>query len=330
MASDAGTALSLSICITTRNRAAFLRQTLASIFSQAIDRLEVVIVDGASTDDTGDVVREYQEKFQQIRYFRKEKNSGVDRDYNATIEEARGEYCWFMSDDDLLKPGAVRTILDETSKNYSLMIVNAEDWNSDFTERIHKRRLPVEHNRVYAPSERERLFIDTAHHLSFIPALVIRRDIWMSREREKYFGSWFVHVGVVFQTPLPSDAILIAAPLVAIRNENISWGGRMFEIWMIRWPELIWSFPDISDSSKEKICPDRPTRDWRALLAYRAKGAYSLKEYKQHILPHTADIRLRILPALVSVIPPSFINMLSLIYRGKTSQGGSPIWKPRS
>lgn len=307
----------LSICITTRNRADFLRQTMASILPQVSSRVEVVIVDGASTDHTRQVVLEYQGKFPCLRYFRMETNSGVDRDYNATVEAARGEYCWFMSDDDLFKPGAIRTILDETSKNYSVMIVNAEDWNSDFSERIHERRLPVDHNRVYAPSERERLFIDTAHHLSFIPALVIRRDIWMSREREKYFGSWFAHIGVVFQTPLPSDAILIAAPLVAIRNENISWGGRMFEIWMIRWPDLIWSFPNISDSSKEKICPKSPTRDWRALLAYRAKGAYSLKEYKQHILPNTADIRLRILPALVSVIPLSFINILSLIYRKK-------------
>lgn len=307
----------LSICITTRNRADFLRQTMASILPQVSSRVEVVIVDGASTDHTRQVVLEYQGKFPCLRYFRMETNSGVDRDYNATVEAARGEYCWFMSDDDLFKPGAIRTILDETSKNYSVMIVNAEDWNSDFSERIHERRLPVDHNRVYAPSERERLFIDTAHHLSFIPALVIRRDIWMSREREKYFGSWFAHIGVVFQTPLPSDAILIAAPLVAIRNENISWGRRMFEIWMIRWPDLIWSFPNISDSSKEKICPKSPTRDWRALLAYRAKGAYSLKEYKQHILPNTADIRLRILPALVSVIPLSFINILSLIYRKK-------------
>ncbi len=305
----------LSICITTRNRADFLRQTLASILPQAGSRVEVVIVDGASTDHTRQVVLEYQGGFPCLRYFRMETNSGVDRDYNATVEAARGEYCWFMSDDDLFKPGAVRTILDETSKNYSAMIVNAEDWNSDLTERIHERRLPVDHNRVYAPSERERLFIDTAHHLSFIPALVIRRDIWMSREREKYFGSWFAHIGVVFQAPLPSDAILISAPLVAIRNENISWGGRMFEIWMIKWPDLIWSFPGISDSSKEKICPNRPTMDWRALLAYRARGAYSLKEYKQYILPNTSERRSRILPALVSVIPPSFINMLSLVYR---------------
>lgn len=307
--------IKLSICITTRNRADFLRQTMASILPQVDSRVEVVIVDGASTDHTRQVVQEYQGDFPCLRYFRMEKNSGVDRDYNATVEAARGEYCWFMSDDDLLKPGAVGTILDETSKNYSAMIVNAEDWNSDFTKRIHESRLPVDHNRVYAPFERERLFIDTAHHLSFIPALVIRRDIWMSREREKYFGTWFVHIGVVFQTPLPSDAILISAPLVAIRNENISWGGRIFEIWMIKWPGLIWSFPDFSDSSKKKICPDRPARDWRALLAYRAKGAYSLKEYKQHILPNTPERRLRILPALVSVIPPSFINMLSHTYR---------------
>jgi abequosyltransferase len=307
----------LSICITTRNRAEFLRQTMESILPQMTDRSEIVIVDGASSDHTGDVASYFQVISTNVRYFRMERNSGVDRDYNTSVELARGEYCWFMSDDDLLNPGAIQTVLAETAKGYSAMVVNAEDWNADFTERLHERRLHFDHNRVYAPSEREALFIDTAHHLSFIPALVIRREIWMSREREKYFGSWFAHVGVVFQAPLPTGAILIAAPLVAIRNENISWTGRMFEIWMIRWPTLIWSFDNLSDSSKERICRKNPHENWRTLLAYRTKGTYSFKEYRQHILPNTADFRLRILPAIIAVIPPSWVNTLSLIYKNK-------------
>jgi len=305
----------LSICITTRNRADFLHQTMASILPQTGSRVEVVIVDGASTDHTGQVILEYQAKLPCLRYFRMETNSGVDRDYNATVEAARGEYCWFMSDDDLLKPGAVQAILDEIPKGYSLMVVNAEDWNSDFTKQIGEGRLPIGQNRIYAPAEFEHFFIDTAHHLSFIPALVIRRDIWLSREREKYFGSWFTHVGVVFQTLLPEEAILIADPMVAIRNENISWNKRIFEIWMIRWPDLIWSFPNFSDFSKEKICPKSPTRDWRALLAYRALGAYTYNEYKNFILPRTSSIGKKILPVIISVIPVSIIHLLSFLYR---------------
>lgn len=305
----------LSFCITTRNRAVYLRKTLDSIIPQVTNQVEVVIIDGASTDDTEDVAKTYQREFQCIRYFRMEKNSGVDRDFNSSVEAAQGDYCWFMSDDDLLKPGAVRTILDEIPKGYSLMVVNAEDWNSDFTKRIGEGRLPVRQNRTYGPEEFEQLFIDTAHHLSFIPALVIRRDIWLSREREKYFGSWFAHVGVVFQAPLPAKAILIADPMVAVRNENISWNKRIFEIWMIRWPDLIWSFPNLLNSSKEKICPENPTKDWRALLAYRALNAYTYREYKNFLLPRTSSVRNNILPLIISVFPAPIIHFLSFLYR---------------
>ncbi|MBP2676061.1 MAG: glycosyl transferase [Deltaproteobacteria bacterium] len=305
----------LSICITTRNRAELLRQTLASILPQATEQVEIVVVDGASTDHTGDVAREGRRECPRLRYVRKERNSGVDRDYNASVEAALGEYCWFMSDDDLLKPGAVRTVLEETSGGCSLLVLNAEDWNHDFSERIKEKRLPFGRNRFYAPSERERFFIDTAHHLSFIPALVIRRDLWMSRERERYFGSWFAHVGVVFQRPLPGDAILVAEPLIRIRNENISWGSRIFEIWAIRWPALIWSLDGLGDSAKGTVCPEAPSKNWRTLLAYRAMGAYSRKEFREFILPGNPGAWYRMLSALISVVPPPFINAASSAWR---------------
>jgi abequosyltransferase len=304
----------LSICVTTRNRAEFLRQTLDSILPQVTEEVEIVIIDGASTDHTGDVAREFQRNCSRLRYFRMAKNSGVDRDYNTSVESARGEYCWFMSDDDLLKPGAVRTVLDETSKGYCVLVVNAEDWNFDFSERLKERRLLFDHNRVYAPSELDRFFIETAYHLSFIPALVIRRDIWMSRERDRYFGSWFAHVGVVFQQPLPNDAILIADPLIRIRNDNISWRENIFEIWMFHWLGLIRSFESLDNSLKEKIGHENPMKDWRILLAYRAMGSYSYKEYKKFILPAGYDCSYRVISALISIVPPSFVKIMVRFY----------------
>ena len=49
----------LSICIATYNRASYIGETLDSIIPQLDDDVELLVVDGASTDNTEDVVRKY-------------------------------------------------------------------------------------------------------------------------------------------------------------------------------------------------------------------------------------------------------------------------------
>lgn len=116
--------IKLSICIPTYNRAGFLGETLESVISQASDNIEIVVVDGASTDNTADVVRLFSQKFRNIVYYRGEKKMGVDRDMAKSIEIAHGEYCWMLSDDDLLAPGAIKRMLKEIEFGYEIYLCN--------------------------------------------------------------------------------------------------------------------------------------------------------------------------------------------------------------
>ncbi len=195
----------LSICIATYNRAGFIGETLASIIPQLNDDVELLIVDGASTDNTEGVVLNYIDAALRIRYVRLPIKGGVDQDFCKAVELAGGKYCWLMSDDDLLRPGAVRAVLEELRHdNYSLIIVNSEVRNRDFSKLIDKRRLQIDCNKIYAPEESENFFVDTANYLSFIGCVVINRHLWNGREKERYFGSSFIHVGVIFQSTIPS------------------------------------------------------------------------------------------------------------------------------
>ncbi len=117
--------IKISVCITTRNRARFIGQTLESIISQAGDNIEIVIVDGASTDNTAEVVEGYKRRFDNLVYHREEKNHGVDRDMATCIEMARGQYCWLLSDDDLLKPGALGRVSKDIESRCEIYICNA-------------------------------------------------------------------------------------------------------------------------------------------------------------------------------------------------------------
>ena len=181
-------------------------------------------------------------------------------------------------------------------------------------ELIGARRLPFLEDRVYKPADADRLFADVAHHLSFIPGVVIRRDVWLSRDRTPYYGSLFVHVGVIFRDRLPGDALVVARPLVAVRNANVSWAARSFEIWMLKWPELIWSFRDFPDEVKATVCPREPWRGLKALLTHRAMGSYSLVEYRRWIAPRAASRGRKTIAWAVAAAPGHLVNMLSLLY----------------
>ena len=130
----------LSICIATRNRAKFIGVTLDTILVQATEEVEIVILDGASTDNTEEVIRRYQARSPRLRYFRQETNVGIDRDFAKAVDLARGDYCWLFCDDDLFRPGAIRVVLEALQNDYSLIIADSEVRNADLSQRLQAKK----------------------------------------------------------------------------------------------------------------------------------------------------------------------------------------------
>ncbi|MGA2009458.1 MAG: glycosyltransferase [Solirubrobacteraceae bacterium] len=103
--SDAGLPL-VSALTPVYNYGRYLARTLDSALGQdyPADRLEIVIVDDGSTDETPDVIAEYQAKHPgRVRGFRQE-NQGFIAATNATFREARGELWAFLDSDDIWPP----------------------------------------------------------------------------------------------------------------------------------------------------------------------------------------------------------------------------------
>jgi abequosyltransferase len=304
----------LSICIATLNRAAYIGETLDSIITQATGDVEIVVLDGASKDNTREVVEARQRGFPGLRYFRQEANGGVDRDFDNAVGNATGEYCWLMSDDDVLKQGAVQAVLDAIRSAPSLVVLNAEVRNSDLSNLIEERHLRLGIDTDYGSEEMERLFVDTALYLTFIGCVIINRELWLGRNRTGYYGSFFIHVGVIFQAALPGGAKVLANPLISVRYGNAMWKSREFEIWMRRWPGLIWSLPALPDSAKSRVHPLTAARQLRRLVAFRALGAYTLEEYRKWIAPRVEWARLRVPARLIAICPGFLINAVTLLY----------------
>ena len=101
----------LSICVSTFNRAAWLRITLPLIARQIPPErnIEFLVVDNTSTDDTPAVLQELAPSLG-IRFVRNASNVGMLGNLAVTAKLAKGEYVWILGDDDLILPGTVEKI----------------------------------------------------------------------------------------------------------------------------------------------------------------------------------------------------------------------------
>ena len=90
-----------SVVIPTYNRVRYLGEALASVFSQTLQPYEVIVADGASTDDTESFV---SGTFPQVRYCRSLFNQGISAARNMGLRLVRGTHVAFLDSDDLWMP----------------------------------------------------------------------------------------------------------------------------------------------------------------------------------------------------------------------------------
>ena len=104
--------MKISVITATYNCAASVRATISSVLAQDWPDLEYIVVDGASTDGTVDVVKEFGDR---ISVFVSEPDSGVYDAMNKGLELASGEWCAFMNAGDVYSgPGVISAMFADT------------------------------------------------------------------------------------------------------------------------------------------------------------------------------------------------------------------------
>ena len=309
--------IKLSICIATYNREIFLNETLNSLFPQLTDECEIIVFDSNSTDNTQEVVKNFNQKNKSIKYINGETKNGIDIDYDRCVSCASGKFCWLLSDDDVIKYGAIEKIFKYINEqDLSLIIINSELRSLNLNKLYLKKSVAISNDIIYLNNlESQTLFFEKfADYLSFIGCVIVDRELWNKRNKSRYYGTEFIHVGVIFQELLPNNIVVIADPFISIRLNNAQWTQRSLKIWIINWHKLIWSFKIFNNNSKSKVIPKESLSQYRRLLYFRAIGLFNSEFHKEAKVLTNPSFVVCFLSFIISILNIKFCNLFYRIY----------------
>jgi len=111
----------VSVVIPTYNSARYLGETLESVLNQDYPRLEVIVVDDGSTDNTKEVVQTFVPKG--VTYLYQANSGGPSGPRNRGIQEARGRYIALIDSDDIMLSGKIQRAVTMLSQEPQLGLV---------------------------------------------------------------------------------------------------------------------------------------------------------------------------------------------------------------
>ena len=103
----------------------YIEKTIESALYQTFDSIEYLVVDDCGNDGTIDVVERLQKEHQRgkdIRILYNQQNLGVGKTRNIILDQAQGEYLFFLDSDDILELGAIEKMM-KAARQYQAEIV---------------------------------------------------------------------------------------------------------------------------------------------------------------------------------------------------------------
>lgn len=215
--------ITLSVCIPAYNRSEVLPELLDSILSQDFESYEIVICEDNSPQrkEIKAVVNRYNKAHPgRIRYFENKQNLGYDANLRNLIEKSAGNYCFFMGNDDLMNPGAMRTVASALERYKRVGVILRSYASFDET--------PANINEIFRYFDREMFFpagpltIATFYRRSVvIPGLVLNRAEALKFATDRFDGTLLYQLYLVANILVDMNGVFLPEILALYRNGGI-------------------------------------------------------------------------------------------------------------
>lgn len=111
MRNETGTYPLVSVFIPTYNTGQFLTQAIDSVLSQTYQNYQLIIVNDGSTDNTVDLLKQYQAHLK-VTIHHNSKNMGISPTWNIALGLCRGEFIAKLDSDDFYEPNQLETVVE--------------------------------------------------------------------------------------------------------------------------------------------------------------------------------------------------------------------------
>lgn len=134
-----------------------------------------------------------------IFYSRNEKNLGMDLNFQKCIELSKGEYTWFLGQDDFIRKSSLtKAIMYIKQFNPNIIYLNYEivrTWN------FKKNFIHTDNSSIVSGDDLSHFIVTSKGNVPhFLPSLIVKTDLWPDfKDLEYLAGSYFIQLGAFLQ-----------------------------------------------------------------------------------------------------------------------------------
>lgn len=115
--------IKVSVVVPVYNTSKYLRRCLDSLVKQTLRDIEIIVINDKSTDDSKDIINEYEKNYDNIKVIHNKTNKGIGYNRNLGIEKASGEYISFIDSDDWVVSDMYEKMYNKASKDKNDLVI---------------------------------------------------------------------------------------------------------------------------------------------------------------------------------------------------------------
>ncbi len=202
----------ISFCIPTYNRAELVKRCVMSILEIDSAEIEVVVIDNASPDATEQIINSIGDD--RISYYKNQTNLGAVMNIIETIRKARGEWVFFLSDEDTIEKNSIEEIITRLSTSdhseTAVILGNVRNYDGSYYYRYGDAK--------YSKGDEAVCKVGFTHH--YMSGVMINKRHINARRLEAYTPSdgMYPHINLLTRACVNGSAITIDKDLCTVSS----------------------------------------------------------------------------------------------------------------